>query len=322
MDSTNSIYIYLTGDAVRIWACIFTIAVVLIALVLQNWVIALVLCFLIPLNFLGFLAINKTLYKKSVILQSITSEGIQECCSIMMQTDYLKQCPSFDIVSKNLRVIYDRMYSCMDDINKFAQVASNFIVSVNTVLQTVCVLLVVYKFGIAQNDFISVLVYSLLLPLYFSNVSALTNLNLNKSKFNVAKKFINDLKENVENDGNTMLNKIDKIEIAIGELTIGDKLLSKNIKGKFSKGDAVWVRGKSGSGKSTLMKMLPKFREIESIKINNIEFKEINNENLRSLVDYIPQVPTIINGTLRENIFFNRPHNKAEEESLMADSLI
>lgn len=322
MDSANAIYIYLTGDAVRMWACIFTIVAVLVALFLQNWVIALILILLIPLNFLGFFAINTTLYKKSLILQSVTSEGIQECCSIMMQTDYLKQCPRFEIVSKSLRAIYDKMYACMADINKFAQVASNFIVSVNNVLQTICVLLIVYKFGIAQNDFISVLVYSLLLPLYFSNISALTNLNLNKSKFNVAKKFINDLKENLENDGNTNLNKINKVEIAIDELKIGDKVVGKNIKGEFSKGDVVWVRGKSGSGKSTLVKMLPKFREIENIKINNIELKEINNENLRALVDYLPQVPTIINGTLRENIFFNRPYNKAEEESLMADSLM
>ena len=239
----------------------------------------------------------------------------------MMQTDYLKQCPSFEIVSKSLRVIYDRMYTCMADINKFAQVSSNFIIAVNNVLQTVSVLLVVYKYGIAQNDFLSVLVYTLLLPLYFSNVSTLTNLNLNKSKFNVAKKFILELKENIESDGKIGLNKIDTIEIAINELKLSDTILSKNINGEFKKGDVIWVQGKSGTGKSTLVKMLVKFREANGIKINGIELKEIKNNDLRSLIDYIPQVPTIINGSLRENIFFNRPYSKDEEKYLMEDVL-
>ena len=64
MDSANSIYVYLTGDSVRIWACVFTIAVVLLALFLENWVIALILFLLIPINYLGFIGINMTLYKK------------------------------------------------------------------------------------------------------------------------------------------------------------------------------------------------------------------------------------------------------------------
>ena len=52
-----------------------------------------------------------------------------------------------------------------------------------------------------------------------------------------------------------------------------------------------------------------------------IELKEIKNNDLRSLIDYIPQVPTIINGSLRENIFFNRPYSKDEEKYLMEDVL-
>lgn len=322
MDSANSIYIYLTGDSVRIWACIFTITAVILALFLENWIITLILLLLIPLNYLSFIGINMTLYKKSIKLQTVTSEGIQECCSIMMQTNYLKQCSGFEIVSKNLRVIYDRMYTCMADINKFAQVSSSFIAAVNNVLQTITVLLVVYKYGIAQNDFLSVLVYTLLLPLYFSNISTLTNLNLNKSKFNVANKFILDLKENVEPDGNTSLHKIDKIEIAINELKLSDTILSKNITGEFKKGDVIWVQGKSGTGKSTLVKMLVKFREIDGIKINGFELKEIKNKDVRSLIDYIPQDPVIINGTLRENIFFNRPYSKDEEKYLMEETLL
>ena len=67
--------------------------------------------------------------------------------------------------------------------------------------------------------------------------------------------------------------------------------------------------------------MLVKFREANGIKINGIELKEIKNNDLRSLIDYIPQVPTIINGSLRENIFFNRSYSKDEEKYLMEDTL-
>lgn len=137
MDTINSIYIYLTGDAIRMWAAAFMLVTILAVLFLQNWIMSCILLLVIPLNFGDFILINTQLYKKSLTLQTVTADGIQQCCSIMGCIDYLKQSPDHTVVSQKLKTIYDKMYACMADVNKFAQVSSDFIITVDEVLQVI-----------------------------------------------------------------------------------------------------------------------------------------------------------------------------------------
>lgn len=88
------------------------------------------------------------------------------------------------------------------------------------------------------------------------------------------------------------------------------------------KGDIVWVQGKSGSGKSSLMKQLVKFREPAGISINNKPISSISNSCLRSLIDYIPQNNSIINGTIRDNLFLNKKYSIETEDNLKKSELL
>lgn len=96
--AVNNMYIYMTGDAVRIWSSIISTIIILIAIFFDNFIIGLILLALIPINYLGYKSLNSKLKKRSQVMQTSTATGFQEILSVVNQTDYLKQCPDYDIV--------------------------------------------------------------------------------------------------------------------------------------------------------------------------------------------------------------------------------
>lgn len=125
-----------------------------------------------------------------------------------------------------------------------------------------------------------------------------------------------------ERDGTKDIDHIREITLDIKRLCADGKYLAGNIKGKFEKGNIVWIQGESGSGKSTLVKLLLKFREIEGIYIDNTDISEITNRSLRAYVEYLSQNVPIIKGTLRENLFLNRKWDEETEEKYKSEPIL
>lgn len=105
------------------------------------------------------------------------------------------------------------------------------------------------------------------------------------------------------------------------------EILAKEIHGEYQKGDIVWIKGPSGTGKSTLVKLLIKFRNTDGTSFNNISF---NWNPLSSLVPdrseawclSSPNLHPFVEGTLRENLFFNRSYSPHEEELLLQSGIL
>lgn len=321
--AVNNMYIYMTGDAVLIWSSIISTIIILITIFFDNFIIGLILIALIPINYLGYKSLNAELKKRSQVMQVSTATGFQEILSVVNQTDYLKQCPDYDIVLNQLKPALDKIYGSMAQVNKYAQTSSSFISSLNSMLQTVCILLVMYNYLSGANQVLPVVIYTIVLPLFFSNISIITNINLNKNNLKVSQEFIAFLDSEQEKDSNETIRSIEKIEFDVGEIQLGEEQIFKtNIKDKFIKGDIIWLQGKSGSGKSSLMKQLVKFRKTSEILINEKPISSINNSCIRSLIDYIPQNNSIINGTIRDNLFLNKHHSNETEEALKKSDLL
>ena len=92
-------------------------------------------------------------------------------------------------------------------------------------------------------------------------------------------------------------------------------LVLKNLNFEIMPKEKVGVVGRTGSGKSTLC--LSMFRLLEatsgSIFIDDIDISKIGLEMLRKNLTIIPQEPTIIEGTLRENV---DPSNNYSDEKI------
>jgi len=80
-------------------------------------------------------------------------------------------------------------------------------------------------------------------------------------------------------------------------------------------GQKIAIVGPTGAGKTTMVNLLMKFYEINSgdIKINGISTKELTRENIHSLFTMVLQDTWLFNGTIKENIVYNR-ENVSDEK--------
>lgn len=87
-----------------------------------------------------------------------------------------------------------------------------------------------------------------------------------------------------------------------------NKKILYNINLKIKNNTINAIVGESGSGKTTLIKLLLGLYPVSdgSIKINNTDINSINLSNLYKQVAYITQNAPIFDGTLKENIVFNK----------------
>lgn len=72
----------------------------------------------------------------------------------------------------------------------------------------------------------------------------------------------------------------------------------------FDKGGYHLVRGPSGSGKSTLLRLLCRLEEVTSgtIRYKNTDIADMAPAELRRTIAYVQQTPTLLPGTVRDNL--------------------
>ena len=94
------------------------------------------------------------------------------------------------------------------------------------------------------------------------------------------------------------------------------KIVLNNLNFVIKPGEKVGIVGRTGSGKSTLCLCL--FRIIEAdtgkILIDDVDITNIGLGLLRDIITVIPQDPTLLEGTLRENL---DPSGKHDDESMI-----
>jgi ABC-type multidrug transport system, ATPase and permease components len=80
-------------------------------------------------------------------------------------------------------------------------------------------------------------------------------------------------------------------------------------------GDMIGLVGKSGAGKSTTINLVCRFYEPDagSIKIDGIDYREIDLQAMRHQIGIVLQEPFLFNGTIAENIAYGKPGASFEE---------
>jgi len=91
-------------------------------------------------------------------------------------------------------------------------------------------------------------------------------------------------------------------------------------------GEIFVITGPSGSGKTTLLKLLNRLLEPDDGKVflGNIDLLSIDVLTVRRLICYVPQIPVMFEGTVRENLMFaprylNIPVSEESLREIMTD---
>lgn len=118
--------------------------------------------------------------------------------------------------------------------------------------------------------------------------------------------------------------KILEKEKVIGKLEFNDVCFTydgnntptiKDFSVKIKPGQKVALVGPTGSGKTTMVNLLMKFYDINSgdIKIDDIKIKDLKRENVHDLFTMVLQDTWLFEGTIKENIIYNRKNITLEE---------
>ena len=96
-----------------------------------------------------------------------------------------------------------------------------------------------------------------------------------------------------------------------------DKPTINNFSAKIKPGQKVAIVGPTGAGKTTIVNLLMRFYEINSgtIKIDNIDTKELSRQNVHELFTMVLQDTWLFEGTIKENIIYNRKNIKDKQIS-------
>ena len=102
------------------------------------------------------------------------------------------------------------------------------------------------------------------------------------------------------------------------------KPVLKNFNLKINKGEKVALVGKTGAGKTTIVNLLMSFYDNYEgqILIDGVSLRDLNKESYRSLISMVLQDTWLFEGTIRDNLLFDKKISDEKLEAILSKSKI
>jgi len=102
-----------------------------------------------------------------------------------------------------------------------------------------------------------------------------------------------------------------------------EKPTINNFSAKAKPGQKIAIVGPTGAGKTTMVNLLMKFYDINDgdIKIDGVSTKDLTRENIHELFTMVLQDTWLFNGTVKENIVYNRENISDEKIKEVCDTV-
>ena len=300
---------------------IVNIATIIVSIYISftlNHIAALLMFITLPIHYFGFKLLNKKLAKLSVKLRQASSKSQSNIHSVVSQVDFIKQNSENENLLPMIKRNILESEGVRKKVNYVANGVSGLLIGLNQIIQSLTIVFLA-ALALKNKDAFGGVVYVMLVFPYFSNaIRGLSFTNLGIADVKAADEFLKTMIEYREEDGALdMPSDVKSIRFDINSVDIYDKNLLNDIHMSFKKGDIVGIKGESGTGKSTLVKLIPKFRSVKGIYINDIPIEKIKNEEYLKNISYYSQNTPIISDTIYNNLNFGRkPVQKSVYENL------
>ena len=139
--------------------------------------------------------------------------------------------------------------------------------------------------------------------------------------------FLDEEEMSLETNKTKMLDKSKvKGNITFDHVSFGydkDRTIIKDFTASVKDGQKIAIVGPTGAGKTTMVNLLMKFYEINKgdILIDNVSINDLTRENVHSLFTMVLQDTWLFNGTVKENIVYNRENISDEMVKEVCDTV-
>ncbi len=187
---------------------------------------------------------------------------------------------------------------------------------------SVCVVgaLLVSKNTIAFGVIVAFMIYIRLFTNPLNQIAqSMTSLQSTAAASERVLEFLNEKEMNHQENITKYLDKASaKGEIIFDHVKFGyteGKTIIKDFSIKVNPGEKIAIVGPTGAGKTTIVNLLMKFYEINDgdILIDGISIKDLSRENIHELFCMVLQDTWLFEGTIKDNLKYNKPNIKDEE---------
>lgn len=211
-------------------------------------------------------------------------------------------------ISRQLKQVADKSVKR----GKMMNIASEGIVGITNIASVLLIVfsgIFIIKGKMSLGNYWAVSQYALLI---FAPMQLLASISIMVQPGIAALTRINELlklKTEDEICGNRQVGKIENIIFSDVSFGYGEKTVIDNFNMAIRRNEKIALLGKNGSGKTTIAKLLLGFYKdySGSIRINDIEIKNVSLSDLRNRVGIVAQNIVLFSGTLLDNIRFIAP---------------